>query len=746
MEERALRILEFLSFLDLLKDQASSAVGRALCLSLRPAAQRAEVEERLKDSAEALCWLKEEGEISLSGLQEVRPFLSRARAEGACLSPEELLSIRETLGAARTVKTVLQAAGPRFPRLGRRGEELGEFSRLLGLLHSALDPRGEILDTASPELARLRREIVSTRGRIRRLLEGLWEEEKLEKVFQERIITLRNERYVVPLKAEFKQSLPGIIHDQSHSKATFFIEPLATVEENNELNLLLKDEKEEERRVLLSLTKEVRERTEEIARGVEILAHLDLIFAQARYGKSAGGTIPLLNEQGLIDLFQARHPLLEPQMVPIDLHLEPGRSTLILTGANAGGKTVALKTLGLLTVMAQSGIPLPAKEGSRIAVFREIFADIGDEQSLPEHLSTFSAWVLTLRRILEEAGPDSLVLLDEAGGGTDPGEGAALTMALLDTLRPRGTKTVVTTHLNLLKAYGAAHPDVVNVSVEFDAQSFRPTYRLIYGRPGESYALPMAEKGGLPRELIERAREYLGEGDRHVASLLQSLELRQRELEARLEESERALREAEAARAEAQTLLQKIREEEEEVRARARREARDLVRQAREELRLLINEFKARGRTDLHRLGQRIREEEKRLAPEEGEPPRTSRRELESFRELGQALGLKARGKEGRPAGTRVQYEVPSPSRQVKVIGLRVDEALPLVERAIDEAFLGGLREVEVIHGAGTGRLRRAIRQLLEDHPLVQGFHSGEPGRGGDVLTVVEIGPAGAGR
>jgi len=761
MEERTLRVLEFHQFLKILKAYASSEVGQALCLSLRPSPEKGEVEALLREVAEAGDVLREWGDIPIDGVFEVRPLLVRTRAEGACLIPEEFLPLRGTLSAAGKVKQFLQNASARHPLMKQWAEKIPEFSDLLKVLHSTLGPRGEIMDAASPELHHIRKEISRTRSQIRKALEALWEQENFRKIFQEQIITLRNERYVVAVKAEFKNTLAGIIHDQSQSKATYFIEPLSTVDQNNELNLLLKDEKEEERRILLALTAMVGEHSPQIVKAVEILGHLDLVFAKAKCARALKGTIPSLNNQGRWQLRSARHPLLEPKSaVPIDLYLGNGQSTAIITGANTGGKTVALKTLGLLTLLAQCGIPIPAAEGSEVAVFRKIFADIGDEQSLEDNLSTFSAWILATSRIIKEADKSSLVLLDEAGGGTDPTEGAALTMALIDRLRLQGAKTVVTTHLHLLKAYGAINPDVVNVSVEFKPETLRPTYRLIYGRPGESYALLMAEKWGFPHELVESAKGYLGEEGRQVAELLASLERTQQQMETARQESERMKGEADAARQKAEELWHQIQAGKESILTSAREEAHTLVRQAKEELRQLINEFKSKGRTDLHRLGREIKAEEEKVRQfalpekpegsainhkEANEPSGGISRAASSLSELKGALALKPGKGEKEVMADRplpIHYHVPTAAQKIKVIGLRVEEAFPLVDRAIDEAFLGGLKELEVIHGAGTGRLRKAIREHLKEHAFVRAFLPGGPGRGGDGVTVVEIGPA----
>jgi len=761
MEERALRVLEFHQFRQILKAYASSEVGQALCLTLQPSWEKGQVESLLREVAEAADILKEEGDIPVEGVHEAGPLLSRARAAGACLLPEDLLLLRSTLGAAGRVKQFLRNTRGHHPLMKQRAAEVPELRDLHTELCSAIGPRGEILDSASPELEHIRQQISGTRARIRSALEGLWVQEYFRKIFQEQIITLRNDRYVVAVKAEYKNTLPGIIHDQSQSRATYFIEPFSTVEENNELSLLLKDEKEEERRILLALTDRVRELSAQISQAVEVLGRLDLVFAKAKWARALRGTIPLLNDQGRWHLRDARHPLLDPPgVVPIDLYLENGKTTLIITGANTGGKTVALKTLGLLTLLTHCGVPIPAGEGSDVAVIKKIFADIGDEQSLQENLSTFSAWVLTISKIMKEADPSSLVLLDEVGGGTDPTEGAALTMALIDGLRARGAKTVVTTHLHLLKAYGAIHPDVVNVSVEFNPDTLRPTYRLIYGRPGESYALLMAEKWGIPHEFIARANAYLGEGDRKVGELLQSLERTQRELEEKKQQAERIKQDVEVAREKAEDVWQRTRMEEEKILSQAREEAQMLVRQAKEDLRGLINEFKAKGRRDVHHLAQKIKVEEEQIShwarreKPEGLPKSSrenTQQELEATGDgecLGRwkgALALKAgKAKDAGPAPrpSLVHYQIPAAAQELKVIGLRVEEALPLVDRAIDEAFLAGLKELEVIHGAGTGRLRKAIREHLRAHAFVKAFLPGGPGRGGDGVTVVEIGPA----
>ncbi len=537
MKEHALRDLEFFQFLDLLKNYTLSECGRNYCLTLRPRQDIAEINIIFQTVAETMEVLKIAGDLPLAGFYDLNPLLSESRVEGFILSAENFLKIKSTLGVAEKARKFGQIFGPKYYHLQKWLMSIPSLNSLYELLCSTFGERGEILDSASADLEYLRREIIKLRAKIRKKLESLWIQESLKNIFQEQILTIRNGRYVLAIKAEFKNALPGIIHDQSQSGATFFIEPFSVIEENNELNLLLNEEREEERRILKELTDLVRENSSQISQTVQILSYLDFLFGSGKYALSTNSIIPLLNKEGDIYLEKARHPFLpSSSAVPIDLKFKKGTNALIISGANAGGKTVALKTLGLLTIIAQCGIPIPAAAASRVAIFNNIFAEIGDEQNLPDNLSTFSAWVQTICEILEKADENSLVLLDEVGRGTDPAEGAALTMALLDELRARRTKTAVTTHLHLLKAYGNAHPDVVNVSVEFDTETNRPTYKLIYGRPGESYALPTAQKFGLPSALVEKAKNYIGAGERRISELLQALEEKERRAEKKYEE------------------------------------------------------------------------------------------------------------------------------------------------------------------------------------------------------------------
>lgn len=743
MKEHTLRVLEFFQFLDLLQQYTLTEVGRNNCLSLRPGHDLEEINILYQEIAEVIEILNTFGDLPLAGFYDLNPLLQASRAEGFILSPENFLKIKSTLGVAEKVKILGQTFGSKYKHLQRWISRLPSLNSLYHALCSTFGDRGEILDSASEQLHSLRLEIINLRSKIRKKLESLWDQENLKNIFQEQILTIRNGRYVLAIKAEWKNSLPGIIHDQSQSGATFFIEPFSTVRENNELNLLLNEEKEEERRLLKQLTDLVRENSTKISQAGQVLGYLDLLFAKGKYALATRSIIPLLNKEGDLFLEKARHPLIpSSSVVPINLEFKKRTSTLIISGANAGGKTVALKTLGLLTIMAHCGIPIPAGSASRVGIFNHIFAEVGDEQSLQDNLSTFSAWVQTICQILQEADENSLVLLDEVGRGTDPNEGAALTMALLDELRARGTKTVVTTHLQLLKAYGSAYADVVNVSVEFDVKTHRPTYKLIYGRPGESYALPMAQKYGLPSELVEKAQKYISEGERRISELIQNLEEKERQTEAKCQEYELLREEQKKLNQETKIILQQLKDEKKTILGQFRQNTLRLIETAREELRNIINDFKTKGRADVHSLEKVIKtkEEEIRaimLAVEEDSPKDLSG--IDIFQHSLDAANEKKGISLGERKKVSIDFQVPNAPREINLIGLTVEEALPLVDKAIDEAFLAGLKELAIIHGAGTGRLRRAIRQHLQSHVFVKSFLPGSPGQGGNGVTLIEI-------
>jgi len=458
------------------------------------------------------------GDLPIRGLKDIEGILRKLEIEGSVLDVQELLEIHNQITLCKGLRRFfLKLEKIRTPHLQEKVSKLSSLKVLEREILQAINTKGEILDRASSTLSDIRHRMATVRERVKALLEHLLHQEELQPIFQEHLITLRNGRYVLLIKSDFKHRLEGIIHDQSQSRMTYFLEPLQVVSLNNEINILMAEEKEEEYRVLSDLSEKARDERENLWRDLEILGELDLLYAMARLSILLKGVEPILNEKGKIDMKDARNPILTLQqkdrVVPIDLRIGEGVRCLILSGANAGGKTVALKTLGLLTSMVQSGLPIPVAEGSEAAIFQDIFAVIGDEQNIEENLSTFSSHLLHLNQIVREAGGRSLVLLDELGVGTHASEGCALAMGFLDRLMESGASVVVTTHFDRLKAYGYLRPEVENVSVEFDEETLEPKYTLAYGSSGLSNAFLVAEKLGISEEVLQMARLYREGGE-----------------------------------------------------------------------------------------------------------------------------------------------------------------------------------------------------------------------------------------
>ena len=807
MDEHTLRVLEFEKIRLFLKQFATSEPGKRRCERLFPSRQTEEVKIWLREVGELREIIGIEGDIPIHGVKDIEETVEKTRVENFILTSKELLDIQCTLEVARRVKRFFKRVKDDFPRLRQITENIVILDDLEKKIRNAVGSQGEILDAASAELREIRQRIKHRREKIRQTLDSLLLQADMELVFQERFVTLRNNRYVLPVKSEYKSYLPGIVHDQSQSRATFFIEPLSIVDSNNELSLLIQDEANEEMRILSELTGEVGQRISDILCDIDLMGRLDLIYAKAMLSEKLQAVEPLLNDQGKITLSQCRHPILlstakkvalsedsqetvpaggessltlydfdNVRVVPVDIRMEETTDTLIITGANAGGKTVALKTLGLLTAMAQAGIHIPAHSASELAVFRSIFADIGDEQNIEGNLSTFSAHMVRINAILKEAGHNVLVLLDELGSGTDPSEGAALGIAILDHLRERGARSVITTHLNLLKTYAYIHGGAENVSVEFDPVTLRPTFRLIYGIPGMSNALAIAGNLGISPQIIKEASRYLKEADRQIIHLMQGLQEKQRSLKIKETEMVQLKEMTLQYQDKAQQLVDLIRSQKEKILSGYEARARGVVREVEEELKRIIADAKRSERAQLEERRKAARAVKEKIAAhfDRGKTKKDIIKELEvgqrvrladvkkggvviradnalkkaeiqvgnvrimaSFRELEL---VEEREERGESADTSWRKVITSrSSSQVNVIGMRVDEAIPVVEKAIDNALLNGFSELEIIHGIGTGRLRKAIREYLKEHSSVKEFKSGGSQKGGHGVTIVEI-------
>lgn len=781
MDEKSLLTLELPKILERLAGFASFSASADLARRLRPTADRDEAERRQRETSEARHLLSTHPDLTIGGARDVRPLAARA-ARQAALDPRELLEVQATLVAARNLRRTIDRVADSYPLLGQIARGIRPCPGLVEAISRTVDEGGEVLDSASEALARIRRDLRRTHEHLTAKLQQLLGDPKIAPILQEPIITQREGRFVIPLRAEFKGRLRSIVHDQSSSGATLFVEPLAVVELNNKVRELELAERDEVRRVLAEVSRRIGGQAADIVQSVEAMAALDLALAKARCAEAMRASEPMLrpflpsgprHPGAIVGLLQARHPLLDPEtVVPIDVVLDDEARALVITGPNTGGKTVTLRTVGLLALMAQCGLHLPAASGSELSLFDAVYADIGDEQSIEQSLSTFSSHITTIIRILERATPRSLVLLDELGAGTDPQEGSALARAILQAFLDRPATVLVATHYPELKAFAHVTPGVHNASVEFDMDTLRPTYHLTIGLPGRSNALAIAERLGLPAEIVEAARSMLTAEDRAAESLLD-------EIHRRREAARQAEREAEAARAEVQALeaelsrrLEAIEGERQEVLEAARQQAEREVEALSEEVRALRRRLAAAARPveELHRIEAEVTALEGRLRARLPASPAVigssfrvgDRVRLERLRGEGVITALEGETAEVLVGRVRVRarlnelvragsaaarstmskeaVSLPRASAlEVDVRGRMVDEALEEVERRLDAAYLAGTPYLRIVHGKGTGRLREAIRRALRQSPYVRSFEAGAEAEGGEGVTFVRL-------
>jgi DNA mismatch repair protein MutS2 len=785
---RHLQALEFDKIVARVEALCTFALGRELARRLQPATDYQEVLRRQRETAEARRLLALRPGLSLAAAQDLRE-LARQAAKGHVLQPSELLAVADTLQLAQQVRGLVGSWRQQLPLLAALADRIADFGPLLQEIGRCLDRRGEVSDEASPVLGQLRREVRRAHDRLLSHLERIAASQVGRQALQEPLVTMREGRYVLPVRAEMRHLLPGIVHDVSASGATVFVEPLEVVEEANRWRELQLEEGREVERVLRRLSALVGERAAAIRRAVEALARLDLALAKARLGEELRCPLPLMGPEQpwllpqpwRLRLLEARHPLLRGEVVPISLWLGPeeGFTVLLITGPNTGGKTVALKTVGLLCLMAQAGLPVPAAEGSALPVFDGIYADIGDEQSIEQSLSTFSSHMGNIVAVLRRATARSLVLLDELGAGTDPTEGSALARALLLHLRERGCLTVATTHHGELKALAHSTPGMMNASVEFDPQTLAPTYHLRIGVPGQSNALHIAQRLGLPEEVLAEARRALAPGHLEVEGLLHDLQRERQQAAAQRRALEEERRQAEALRQELERRTAALERERRLLLERTRRLLEEELTAARRRLQQAERaieraERSSRGRRSLEqarRLLGEVAAQERALA-EEARPPAVplgqvrpgDRVRLRGVSEPGEVLSgpdqagelevrlgslrarvplaevLAAERPQGGPAPPPPGPPPPAQAREeLELRGLSLDEALPLVEEGLDAAFRAGLRRLRIVHGKGSGTLRRAVRQLLSSHPLVASYGPAGPREGGEGVTVVEV-------
>ncbi|WP_018130772.1 endonuclease MutS2 [Effusibacillus pohliae] len=779
MNQRVLRVLEYHKIVEQLIRQASTQMGKELAGQLQPFAGIDVVQQALAATEEGRMVYRLKGLVPLGGIRDIRQAVKRA-AVGGTLDAKGLLDVADTIMASRRLrKFVLDLAEQQpIPTLQRLAEELFELRPLEEEIRAAIDDNGEVVDDASPELKSVRNQIRQTQGRIRERLDAILRSPESQKMLQEAIVTIRNDRYCIPVKVEHRGAFGGIVHDQSASGATLFIEPAVVVQLNNSLRELELQERREVERILARLSGLVGSEADVLQSGLAALGEIDFIMAKAQLAHQMKAALPAVNDHGRIRLKRAVHPLLErDKAVPIDVRLGDDFNLLIITGPNTGGKTVTLKTIGLLTLMAMSGLCIPADEGSEISVFAEVFADIGDEQSIEQSLSTFSSHMTHIIEILEKADSRSLVLLDELGAGTDPAEGAALAQAILDFLRKRGVKTVATTHYSELKAYAYSHPEAINASVEFDVESLRPTYRLLIGVPGRSNAFAISERLGLRKEIIEDAKSRMHADNIQVDELIRRLEANQLQAERDRREAAELRKETEALRAELEKEREQLWQQQQRLIERAEEEAREIVRKAEREAQSIILELRRIRQQE----GANVKEHElielrKKLeeAAPAGRERRVQRKTAEqqelrtgdtvrvlTFNQKGTVLevgagealvqigSIKMKIKlsdlekiEEKKQDTRgmVKRKSDEPTRlELDLRGATVEEATYEIDRYLDSAVMAGLSQVSIIHGKGTGALRAGVHEFLKKHPQVRSFRIGEHGEGHTGVTIVTL-------
>ncbi len=797
MNKRSLRILEYNKILNMLTEFANSTMAKRRCDRMKPQKDINIINQLQEETRDALLRLNRQGNLSFTGLTDIGASIKRLEVKGS-LTSRELLDLAALLNVALTAKQYGDGSDLKDVSLPEVSyDSLTErFSQLIPLEHISSEIKrcilaeDEIADDASSGLKNIRRNIKLTNDKLHQQLAKLIKNDATKDKLQDSLITMRNGRYCIPVKQEYRSHFPGMIHDQSQSGSTLFIEPMAVVNLNNEIKELANQELIEIEKILESLSLLAAEAVEDIAYNMELLTELDFIFARAKFARSYNGSQPVFNTEGIIDIKGGRHPLLDKhKVVPVDIRLGEDYTLLIITGPNTGGKTVSLKTLGLFTLMGQAGLHIPALDGSKLSVFDDVFADIGDEQSIEQNLSTFSSHMSNIVYIVNHAGPNTLCLFDEPGGGTDPIEGAALAIAILNFLKNMGTRCMATTHYSELKTYALSTEGVENASCEFDVASLRPTYKLMIGVPGKSNAFAISSKLGLPSHIIQSAKEQIDSDAIDMETLIADLEKSKLSIEA----DEKAI---ESYKKEIEELKNTLKEKEEnldskkaEILKKAREEAKDILEEAKEVADQTIRDYN-KWRNNPNKADMRSMEEKRGNLRDKikgygndndnTSPKKTSGHKAKDFK-IGDMVEVISMGSKGTitslpdnkgmatvqmgilssrlPISDLIIIKEPSFttnatnynkgrtsvskamhfSPEINVMGMTVDEAIPEIDKYLDDACLTHMNKVTIIHGKGTGALRKGIHEFLKKQKHVKSFRAGEFGEGEYGVTIVEL-------
>ncbi len=791
MDQKSLKVLEYNKIIDLLATKASSSLGLKYIEELIPKPDYKEVKDMLEETSEAQGILIKRGHVNLGGIQDISDSVKKAEI-GAVLDPGSLLKISDNLRTARNLKRSLTPGEEEdfnYPIIQSLSNALYVYRDIEEEINNAIISEIEISDNASPTLRSIRRGILQKNQSIRSKLNSIISSTIYQKYLQDAIISVRGDRFVVPVKAEYRSQVAGIIHDQSSSGATLFIEPMSIVEMNNELRKLKLDEQEEIERILSELTKIVGEVAGDILSNQIILGKLDFAFAKGKLSLSMKAIEPALNEEKYINIKNGRHPLLDSdKVVPNNIYLGEDFDTLVITGPNTGGKTVTIKTVGLFALMTQSGLHIPADYGSSMCVYDNVFADIGDEQSIEQSLSTFSSHMTKIVGILDEVTSDSLVIFDELGAGTDPVEGAALAIAILEDVNMAGAKCIATTHYSELKNYALTKDRVENAAVEFDVNTLSPTYKLLIGVPGKSNAFEISRKLGLRDYIIDRAKEFINTDNIELEDVLQNVEKNRIKAEQEKEEAEKLKKEIEEVKAEYDRKLEKLSVSREKMMEKARAEAFSITRQAKEkadnilkELRSMEMEMASKEKNrKIEALRKELSDSMGNLQPSVKSMivPKVSNKEIKDLKagdevkvitlnQEGTVVSVDKKKKEAVVQMGIMKMTLPFKSLQVaqkekksivtkstrKIIssksgsvksevdlrGMNLEEAILEVDKYLDDACVAGLETVTIIHGVGTGVLKKGLQDVLKKNKHVKSQRPGQYGEGGMGVTIVEI-------
>ena len=781
MEDRSLKVLEFNKIIEKVSEYAITSSAKELVFALTPYDTIFEVEKKLKETEEALDLLITKSNPPFEGFFDVKEGIERAK-KGGMLSISQILRVGGMLKASRRFKDYINRRDDEKPHelLEDLIDILTPLKKLEETIEISIVSEEEISDRASSALSSIRRNLKEKNSSVRDKINSIVRSNS--KYLQDSLYTMRGDRYVLPVKAEYKGQVPGLVHDQSSTGATLFIEPMSLVNLNNEIKELKLKEKAEIERILMELSNKVYEEIDTIENNYKILTELDFIFAKAKYSSSINGICPTVSDDRSFDIIQGRHPLIDPKVVvPSDIYLGKEFNTLMITGPNTGGKTVTLKTVGLIHLMALSGILIPAKDASSIGFFKEIFADIGDEQSIEQSLSTFSSHMTNIVRIMENASDSSLVLFDEIGSGTDPVEGAALAIAILDSLRERKAKLIATTHYSELKGYALRTEGIENASVEFDVETLRPTYRLLIGVPGKSNAFEISKRLGLKEEVINKAKNNISSENLKFEDLIRDLQEKSILANRDAREAKKLKIDAEEVKKKYEEKLKKLDEVRDKAYSEARREAKDIISKAKDEADEILKAMRELEKLGIAKGGRaRLEEERKKLKDSLEKKESDLYKEKENQGEVitKVTLGMDAylpslnqnviiitmpdnKGEVQVEAGImkinvklkdlrlvkstsnkkekkkrELKLNLKAVESRVDLRGMDAEEACYKTDKYLDEAYLANLGEVTIVHGKGTGILRKAITDMLKKHPHVKSYRLGEYGEGGDGVTI----------